>query len=155
MKKTYYIKQGRCYVPVAEYDDDLMSSFPKGTHIVMSYPGGQSTRYNIEPAYAPMIAAGRVAEDVICKAIYEASEAKPKERPITPRQKAAWEEMKAAFGDELFSIQFASTRDLAEAGIQAMQAEADKLLQHPAVRDAYEQFQLVCKLTKEKQNGNS
>lgn len=155
MKKTYYIKQGRRYVPVAEYDDDLMSSFPKGTHIVMSYPGGQSTRYGIDPAYAPMIAAGRVAEDAICKAIYEASEAKPKEHPITPRQKAAWEEMKAAFGDELFSLTFSSTRDLAETGIQAMQAEADKLLQHPAVRDAYEQFQLVCKLTKEKQNGNS
>jgi hypothetical protein len=30
-----------------------------------------------------------------------------------------------------------------------------KLMQHPAVRDAYEQFQLVCKLTMEKQNGNS
>jgi hypothetical protein len=34
-----------------------------------------------------------------------------------------------------------------------MQEEAFKLMQHPAVRDAYEQFQMVCKLTKEKQNG--
>jgi len=155
MKKTYYIKQGRRYVPVAEYDQDLMSSFPKGTHIVMSYPGGQSTRYNIDPAYAPMIAAGRVAEDAIAKAIYEESEARPKERPVTKRQRAAWEEMKAAFGDDMFSLTFSSTRDLAEVGIRAMQVEADKLLQHPAVRDAYEQFQLVCKLTKEKQNGDS
>jgi hypothetical protein len=150
MKKTYYIKLGRRYVPVAEYDQDLMSSFPKGTHIVMSYPGGQSTRYNIDPAYGPMIAAGRVAEDTIRRAIYHASEAKPKERPCTPRQKAAWEEMKAAFGDELFSIQFASTHDLAEAGVNAMQEEAFKLMQHEAVRDAYEQFQLVCELTKQK-----
>ncbi len=154
MKKVYYIKQGRRYVPVAEYDQDLMSSFPKGTHIVMSYPGGQSTRYNIDPNYAAMIAAGRVAEDAICKAIYKESEARPKERPVTKRQRAAWEEMKAAFGDELFSLHFKSTRDLAEAGVQAMQAEADKLMQHPAVRDAYEQFQLVCKLTKE-QHGNN
>jgi hypothetical protein len=46
-------------------------------------------------------------------------------------------------------------RDCAEAGVQAMQAEADKLMQHPAVRDAYEQFQLVCKLVKEKDNGNN
>lgn len=155
MKKTYYIKQGRRYVPVSEYDQDLMSSFPKGTHIVMSYPGGQSTRYNIDPNYAAMIAAGRVAEDAIASAIYAESEARPKERPVTKRQQAAWEELKAAFGDELFSLTFKSTRDLAEAGVQAMQDEANKLMQHPAVRNAYEQFQLVCKLTKEQQHGNN
>ena len=151
MKKLYYIKEGRRYVPVSEYDDDLMRSFPRGTHIVMSYPGGQSTRYNIDPNHAAMIAAGRVAEDKICEAIYKESEARPKERPITPRQKAAWEEMKAAFGDEMFSLTFSSSRDLAEAGVRAMQEEADQLMQHPAVRDAWDQFQLVCKLVKDQQ----
>lgn len=147
MKKTYYIKQGRRYVPVSEYDQDLMCSFPKGTHIVMSYPGGESRRYTIDPAFAPMIAAGRYAEDAIRIAIYKESEAKPKEHPITKRQKAAWEEMKAAFGDEFYSIQFSSTHDLAEAGVAAMQEEANKLMQHDAVKQAYEQFLLVCKLT--------
>lgn len=155
MKKIFYEKVGRRYKPVYEYDQELMTAFPKGTHIVMCYPGGSSTRYNIDPNYAAMIAAGRVAEDVICQRMYEASEAQPKEHPITKRQRAAWEEMKAAFGDEMFSLTFKSTRDLAEAGIQAMQEEANKLMQHPAVRNAYEQFQLVCKLTKEKQNGDS
>ena len=154
MKKIYYVKQGRRYVPVAEYDSDLLDSFPKGTHIVMCYPGGKSIRYGIDPAYAPMIAAGRYAEDVICRAIHAQSEAKPKERPITPRQRKAWEEMKAAFGDEFFSLEFSSIRDLAEAGVNAMQEEANKLMQHPAVRDAYEQFQLVCKLTMDKENGS-
>lgn len=137
---------------MVEYDSDLMSALPKGNHLTMCYPGGATTRYNIEPAYAPMIAAGRVAEDAIATALYEESEARPKQRPITKRQRAAWEEMKAAFGDEMFSLTFKSCRDLAEAGVNAMQAEADKLMQHPAVRDAYEQFQLVCKLTKEKQD---
>ena len=33
----------------------------------------------------------------------------------------------------------------------AMIAEADKLMAHPAVRDAYEQFQTVCNLVKQKQ----
>lgn len=155
MKKIFYEKVGRRYKPVSEYDDFLLDSFPKGAHLVMVYPGGKSTRYGVDPDYAPMIAAGRVAEDAICRVMHQASEAKPKERPITPRQRKAWEEMKAAFGDELFSLHFASIRDLTEAGVKAMQDEADKLMQHPAVRDAYEQFQLVCKLTKEKQNGNS
>lgn len=151
MKKLYYIKQGRRYLPVSEYDSDLLSSFPKGTHIVMSYPGGQSTRYGIDPAYAPMIAAGRVAEDAICKAMHEASEMRPKERPITKRQKAAWEEMKAAFGDEMFSLHSASIRDLAEAGTNAMQVEADKLLQHEAVKLAYDHFLMVCEICKRDQ----
>jgi hypothetical protein len=146
MKKLYYIKEGRKYVPVSEYDQDLMSSFPKGTHIVMCYPGGQSTRYGIDPSFAPMIAAGRYAEDAICTAIHKESEAKPKERPITKRQRAAWEEMKTAFGDEFFSLTFASTRDLAEAGVNAMQEEADKLLKHEAVKQAYDHFMFVAKL---------
>lgn len=155
MKKIFYEKVGRRYVPVSEYDNELLDSFPKGTHLVMVYPGGSSRRYGIDPNYAAMIAAGRVAEDAICAAMYKESEARPKERPITKRQRAAWEEMKASFGDEFFSLTFSSTRDLAEAGIQAMQDEADKLMAHPAVRDAYEQFQLVCKLTKEQQNGHN
>lgn len=155
MKKIFYEKVGRRYVPVSEYDNELLDSFPKGTHLVMVYPGGSSRRYGIDPNYAAMIAAGRVAEDAICAAMYKESEARPKERPITKRQRAAWEEMKASFGDEFFSLTFSSTRDLAEAGIRAMQDEADKLMAHPAVRNAYEQFQLVCKLTKEQQNGHN
>jgi hypothetical protein len=40
-----------------------------------------------------------------------------------------------------------SARDIAEAGIKAMQVEADQLMNHASVRQAYEQFLLVCKLT--------
>jgi len=148
VKKIFYEKVGRRYVPVQEYDDYLIDAFPKGAHLVMSYPGGVSRRYNVDPNYAAMIAAGRVAEDAISVAIHKASEARPKERPITERQRAAWEEMKAAFGDEFFSLTLPSTRDLAETGVAAMQEEALKLMQNDSVRKAYEQFQLVCELTK-------
>ena len=48
MKKIYYEKKGRRYVPVAEYDNDFMDSLTKGTHLVMSYPGGTSRRFNIK-----------------------------------------------------------------------------------------------------------
>lgn len=149
MKKVYYEKVGRRYVPVAEYDNELLDSFPKGNHLVSVYPGGSSRWFGIDPAYAPMIAAGRVAADAICQAIHDASEAKPKERPITERQRLAWEEMKAAFSDEFFSLEFASTRDLAELGVKAMQDEAEKLMKHDGVRNAYEHFMMMCKLTKE------
>ena len=82
MKKIYYVKEGRRYVPVAEYDNDLLDSFPEGAHLVMCYPGGSSRRYRINPNHAAMIAAGRVAEDAICRVLRDAGEARPKERPI-------------------------------------------------------------------------
>ena len=152
MKKIYYEKKGRRYVPVSEYDSEYLDSFSKGTHIVMCYPGGQSRRYNIDPNYAAMIAAGRVAEDAICDALRKSSEMKPQRTPLTPGQKKAWENLAKELGDELCPLTYGSTRDHAEAAVKAMQEEADKLMTHPAVRDAYEQFQTVCNLVKQKQN---
>jgi hypothetical protein len=149
MKKIYYEKVGRKYVPVAEYDNEFLDSLTKGNHLVMCYPGGTSRRFNIEPALAPMIAAGRVAEDAICRAISKAADLRPQRKPLTPRQKKAWEELAVAFGDELCTLQGLSIHDCAEAGVQAMQAEADKLLKNDSVRKSYEHFQLMCKLTKE------
>jgi len=150
MKKIYYEKRGRRYVPVSEYDSEYLDSFSKGTHIVMCYPGGQSRRYNIDPDYAPMIAAGRVAEDAICQAISKASEMRPQQTPITLGQKKAWEKLAKEFGSELATLSGLCIRDCAEAGVKAMQAEADKLMQHASVRQAYEQFLVVCQLTQTK-----
>lgn len=149
MKKIYYEKVGRRYVPVTEYDNDLLDSFTSGSHLVMVYPGGTSRRYNIDPNYAAMIAAGRVAEDAICKAISKASELRPQQTPITVGQKKAWEKLALEFGSELCSLRGLSVHDCADAGIKAMQLEADKLMQHESVRKSYEHFQLMCKLTKE------
>jgi hypothetical protein len=149
MKKIYYIKEGRKYVPVAEYDNELLDSFPKGTHLVMVYPGGTSRRFNIDPNYAAMIAAGRLAEDAVCKAISKASELRPQRTLITPGQKKAWENLAKELGDELATLNGLCIRDCAEAGIKAMMEEADKLMTNPAVKKAYEHFMLVCELTKE------
>jgi hypothetical protein len=148
MKKIYYEKKGRRYVPVSEYDSEYLDSFPKGNHLVMCYPGGSSRRFCIDPALAPMIAAGRLAEDAICNALHKASEMRPQRTPITLGQKKAWEKLAREFGDALCPLMYASARDLAEAGVKAMQEEADKLMKHASVRQAYDQFLLVCELTK-------
>lgn len=150
MKKIFYEKKGRRYVPVAEYDNDLLDSFPKGSHLVLCYPGGQSRRFNVDPNYAAMIAAGRVAEDAICEAMRKASELRPQRTPITPGQKKAWEKLAKEFGDELATLTLGSARDHVEAGVKAMQEEANKLMQHESVRKAYEHFQLMCELSKER-----
>ena len=145
----FYVKKGRRYVPHSSYSSEFCDSFPKGTHLVQSYPGGSSRRFNIDPAYAPMIAAGRVAEDAICRAISKASELRPQQHPITEGQRTAWEKLAKEFGNELATLQINSARDIAEAGVKAMMEEADKLLANPTVRKAYEKFLFVSELTKE------
>ena len=149
MKKIYYEKVGRKYVPVAEYDSDWMDSFHKGTHLLMVYPGGQSRWFNIDPNYAAMIAASRVAEDAIIQAMHKASELKPMRTPITEGQRKAWKKLAKEFGDELCTLSGASSHDIAEAGVKAMMAEADQLMTNPAVKKAYEHFLLVAELTKD------
>lgn len=151
MKKIYYEKKGRRYIPVSEYDSDYLDSFPRGNHLVMCYPGGSSRRFNIDPALAPMIAAGRVAEDAISKHIMEVSAMRvpDKEKPLTDAQRNAWEAFSKAMGKEVYALEYCSYREAAEQGVKAMMEEADKLLAHESVRKAYEHFQLMCKLVKE------
>lgn len=148
-KKTYYEKVGRKYVPVAEYDSTYMDSFPKGNHLVMCYPGGASRRFSIDPNYAAMIAAGRLAEDAISQAVVKASEMRPHRKPITEEQKEAWDNLTRVFGDERYYIELPSAREIAETGVKAIQDEAMKLMSHPAVQKAYDNFQIVCKLVNE------
>jgi hypothetical protein len=145
----FYVKKGRRYIPHSTYSNEFCDSFPKGTHVVMSYPGGRSTRYNIEPAYAPMIAAGRVAEDAISRAVHQASEMRPHNKPITEKQRKAWENLAKAFGSDRYYVEIPSSREIAEEGVKAMAVEAEKLLEHPAVKKAYDNFLLICQLTKE------
>jgi hypothetical protein len=149
MKKIYYEKIGRRYVPVAEYDSDFYDSFRRGNHLVMCYPGGTSRRFDVDPDHAAMVAAGRVAEDAISHALVKASEMRPTRTPITEGQRKAWKKLAREFGDDLATLNVASARDIAEAGVQALQTQADVLLSNPAVRKAYDHFMLMCELTKE------
>ena len=148
-KRIYYEKVGRRYKPVAEYDNGLMDSFTKGNHLVMCYPGGTSRRFNIEPNYAAMIAAGRIAEDAISKAVVKAGEMRPHKIPITEKQRKAWDNLAKTFGDERYYIEWPSAREIAEESVKAMIAEADKLMENQSVRKAYDHFMLMCQLVKE------
>lgn len=151
-KKIFYEKVGRRYKPVYEYDQTLMDSMPKGAHLVCVYPGGRSTRYRVDIAYAPMIAAGRVAEDKISEVIRKATDLRPRNKPITKKQKEAWDNLVKEFGEDAHMLEWPSAREACEVAVKAMQDEAEKLLSNPSVKKAYEHFLLVCELTKEETN---
>ncbi len=155
-KKIFYEKIGRKYVPVSEYDSDLTYALPKGTHLVMVYPGGSSTRYHVDPMYAPLVAAGRTGEDALSRAIVKAGELrlqyKDRQRELTDEERAAWNNLVAVFGDSAKQLEWPSAREVAEAGIKALEEEAFKMLDVPAVKLAYEQFMFVYKLTKDEMN---
>lgn len=144
---TFYKKVGRRYVPVSEYDSEYLDSFPQGTHLVMCYPGAKSQRFNIDPAYAPMIAAGRIAQDAISEALMKASDLRPKRNPITKEQQAAWDHLVKLLGEDARLLEWPSAREVADKAVEAMQKEAMKLLETPAVKIAYDHFLLMCKLS--------
>jgi hypothetical protein len=149
MKKIFYEKVGRKYVPVYEYDQTLLDAFPKGTHLVDVYPGGASRRYNIDPNYAAMIAAGRVAEDAISKALMRASDLRPKQAPLTEGQRKAWNNLIKEFGEDARCLEWPSAREACEDAVKVMSQEAEKLMSNPTVRKAYERFLFVAQLTKD------
>lgn len=131
-----------------------MDAFPKGSHLVITYPGGQSRRFNIDPNYAALIAAGRVAGESMWEAIHKAAEmqrAKHDGMMLTPAQLKAWKQFKKVMGDRGHYVQYNSVHDIAEAGLNALQVEADKLMKNESVRNAYEQFLLVCELSKQQE----
>jgi hypothetical protein len=149
-KKIFYEKRCKRYYPVKEYDDELVSALPKGNHLIMCYPGGSSTRYNVDPDYASLIAAARVAQDVIAMALVKASQLRLRKTPLTPDQKQAWENLQKEFGDDICTLHVDSAHDIALAGLNALQKAAKELYStHPSVQAALDQLSLLNELTKE------
>lgn len=154
-KTLFYKKVGRRYVPVSEYDSEYCDSYPKGSHLVVCRPGSTMRMFNIDPMLAPMIAAGTYAVDEISQSIQKATELRPMNRQMTERDHQRWIDfIKTMPEDMRFMMTHGSARDAAEAGVQTMIKEAEKLMSNPAVKKAYERFMLVCQLTKESERSN-
>jgi hypothetical protein len=146
--ETFYIKRGRRYVPVREYDAMLQNALPHGSYVTVVRPGASVQRWAIDPAYAPMIAAGIVAREAMAEVMISASEVRVSgdRRPMTKEQRDAWENLIAVFGPAARQLTWPSIAEVTQAGVDAMIAEAERLLTHPSVRSAYEHFITVSKL---------
>ena len=104
MKRTFYVKEGRRYRAVSEYDSDLMSALPQGCHLIHVHPGGTSTLCRVDPQQAPVLAALHELEEDLRARLSEAL--KPQlgttyqRRPISPRASQLWAELQKEIGDE-------------------------------------------------------
>ena len=150
IKKIYYVKQGDEFVPVEEYDSDIMDAMPYGTHLVQVREGGMSRRYNIDPATAPFAAAALALEEKLTQIVSEAMDARPTKRPpLTPEQMNAWVQFRDAMGDQMGMLEYPSLREVAERFLKTLQATAEEQMNNPAVRKAYEKYLMLATLAKE------
>lgn len=151
-EKYLYKKVGRRYVPVSTSELMEMNYRPFGATLVISQPGCTSYHHKVDPALAPLIAAGVYAKEAITNAMANHNEFKPDEpRELTKEQQDAYQRLREAFGGRHTVFRGVSINDVAQAGIDAMIEEATKLMTHPAVKDAYDQFMSMIKLTQEQQ----
>lgn len=99
MKRTFYEKRGRRYVPVYEYDSDLVSAMPHGSHLVFVEPGCRTTVFNVKPLRAPLVAAIRQHREALCDELREYSAPQPT-RPLTERERKGYEAWRKVMGGE-------------------------------------------------------
>jgi hypothetical protein len=147
---TFYKKVGKRYIPVSQFDSELLSAYPNGTHLTICIPGKSSRRFNIEPAFAPMIAAGGYAEEAIAQVMMEKLSLSPQKYPLTIEQKKAWENFKEVMGEDNCRLSSGSIMEAVRAGVNVMAEEAKELLENPALQNSYDNFILLSKLTRGK-----
>lgn len=148
MKTVFYKKEGGRFIPVSEHDTNFCDSYAYGSYLVSSLPNVLSRR-SVDPAFVLMYAATYYCEDAIAKVLRDSSAMRPNRVPLTQEQQDAWHALNAAFGEETQSLTWPSAYDAVRAAGNEMVNQAAALLEHPAVKNAYEEFMLMCKLTKE------
>lgn len=114
-----YEKRGRRYIPVM--DDRTWDSWPHGFHLVHTpNDGGRSVRFRIEPDTAGLLAAAKLKEDRLREILYQAMYMRPSKRPITKKQRAAWEAFAQAMGRDGFIVEYSSVMRIIDEAVKEL-----------------------------------
>lgn len=148
MKTVFYKKDGRKYIPISEHDPEFPDSYKYGSYLVSSAPNTLSRR-QIDPAFVLMYAATYYSEDAIAKVLRDASAVRPARSPLTQEQLDAWNTLNASFGEDAQALTWPAAYDAVRAAGNEMVKQAGEILENPAVKNAYDEFMLICKLVKE------
>jgi hypothetical protein len=109
---TLYKKVGRKYVPIN--DPWAYDGLREGYWLVKVSSGSTSIRSCVYPANAELQAAIRDKEDQLVDIIRKASEARPKNIPLSEQAKADWELLIARNGKEFSTLEYPSIQENAE-----------------------------------------
>jgi hypothetical protein len=150
MQETFYVKRGKKYIPVSEYDVEVHDSIRHGTHLVINHLGCRMYVYDVEPDNAAMIAAIRIFKEYLVKSLHHASEARPKtgnRTAFTESQMKAYNKLKEELGEHTYYFEFASLNDIAEQAIDNfIEHYGEKYKEYPFVKKAYDNLLLKCKM---------
>lgn len=101
-----YKKIGKRYV--AATDVDACAGLREGWWLVRVAPGSTSVRSCLWPDKAEIEAAALDARDKITDIVYEATQAQPPTKEISPEFKRAWTRMAKKFGSEMNMLSYPS-----------------------------------------------
>lgn len=122
---VFYTKQGRRYVPALQYDSDLVDALPPGAHLIMVSPGIRSTRYNVNPAHASVLAAAHRMREPMIEALRKASRLQlDRHRKLNVEQQAAWLAFTQAMGEGSNLVHSNSLTGIVDAGIAVLEEAA-------------------------------
>jgi len=113
-----YKKIGRKYVP--HNDPYALDGLREGWWLIKVAPGSTSIRQAVHPHKAEITAAAKDKEDQLVDIIRTASEARPKQRPISPEALADWDVFIAKHGNEFSSLEYPSMQENAEKIIEVL-----------------------------------
>lgn len=152
MENLYYKKVGNKFVPVTVYDNQFERSFPQGHHLIVVDKSWTTRVSSIDPDFAALKAASLSMKDKLVSSLMEASKMRVNKK-LTQRQHDAWKNLEKEMGDTSY-LEYPSMVEIAEKFLTAIEDETKKVITNPAVKLAYEQFDLMYKLTKNKELQN-
>ena len=142
---TFYKKVGRKYVAVSKWERDLTDSLPFGHHLISVGNGMKSTRININPDKARLLAARIMTERELPSVLREASKYTASVMSETSRH--AWNEfVKTLPENQLYSVTSPSAHDVVSKMLDYMlsKTERDLIDNNAVVQEAWDNFRAVC-----------
>ena len=114
MKKVFYEKVGNRYIPVREYDDQLLSALNKGNYFISIKPGSTSYRSTSFKSVEEFEILGTLLnyEDALMKNINSIIQLKSNREPITLEQQQAWLALEKTFSNDKVSIYAPSLQEM-------------------------------------------
>jgi hypothetical protein len=151
---TYYVKEGRKYVPIKYYDETIMRAIPMGATLIVKESNSKMTRFNVEPKYAPYLAATIAIESKISTSLVRASESRPHSthsKSLTEDAQKDWETFIKKYGEQFRYIEYPSAQEVVGTMFKELTKKVMVAHKNPAVLEAWNHYQFVMALALDKQ----